>query len=304
MSNLVIIDGNMMVHRAFNVMPDLEHSETGEHTGAVYGVANMLLKLIDSHHPEFIVVCFDRPEPTFRHKIYPLYKHKEMDLEMLEYYRRIHEQIPRIKQLFETFGIPIFECPGYEADDLCGAIASQASDMGIGVLVMTEDNDMLQLVDNNRNIAVLKKDMIVDEDYVTARFNGLLPSWIPQLKALCGDASDNIPNIPGIGEITAIKVLQFGSIDFILNSPEAVIENSLLAVGADTRVKTAVRKVRLMGTQVMMSRALATISIEVPVVFRPGEATLVVSFAEVLQLFNDLQFKNLERRVLQMFGTK
>ena len=215
MKKLVLIDGHALVHRAFHALPPTLSSPKGVPTNAVFGFTSVLLKMIKDLKPNYIAATFDLAAPTFRHEEFAEYKiHREKAPDEL------HAQTPLIKKILIAFGIPIYEKPGFEADDLIGALAEKAknpalarkSGAGIQTIIMTGDLDTLQLVDNKKVVVfTLRKGVtdtvIYDEDEVFKRY-GLKPEQLNDFKGLKGDPSDNIPGVPGVGEKTASMLIQ------------------------------------------------------------------------------------------------
>ena len=200
---LFLIDGNSFCYRAFYAIRSLSTSR-GEPTNAIYGFVTMLRKLLHEEKPEGLALCFDRKEPTFRHERYKDYKahRKPMPDDLIQ-------QIPAIKEFTRVYGVPLFEMPGYEADDLIGTLARKAEKKGYQVFIVTGDKDALQLVDEQIRIYNTHKEgLIYDQEKVEERFEGLGPGKVVEVMALMGDASDNIPGVPGVGEKTAIRLIQ------------------------------------------------------------------------------------------------
>ena len=205
---LLLIDGQSFCYRAFYAIRELANSK-GEPTNAIYGFITMLRKLLRDEKPDYLAVCFDRKEPTFRRKRYEAYKahRKPMPDELIE-------QMPHIKEFVHAHRIPIFEQAGYEADDLLGTIAKKAGKNGFDVLIVTGDKDALQLVDDHVKIFNTYKEEVLDRKSVEERFGGLGPERVVDVMSLAGDASDNIPGVPGIGEKTAVElILEHGSLE-------------------------------------------------------------------------------------------
>ncbi len=205
---LLLIDGQSFCYRAFYAIRELSNSK-GEPTNAIYGFITMLRKLIRDLKPGYVAVCFDRKEKTFRHTRYEAYKEhrKPMPDDLIT-------QMPHIKEFVQAFRIPVFELAGYEADDLLGTVAKKAEKNGFDVLIVTGDKDMLQLVDEKVKIFSTYKEEIMDQKKVEERFGGLGPNCVTDILSLAGDASDNIPGVPGIGERTAIELIrQHGSLE-------------------------------------------------------------------------------------------
>ncbi|GGF92162.1 DNA polymerase I [Paenibacillus aceti] len=283
MNKLILIDGNSIIYRAFFAMPPLT-SSSGVHTNAVYGFTNMLLRLLQEEQPSHILVAFDAGKETFRHEGYQDYKGGREKTPP-----ELSEQFPLMRELLESFGIAWFELPGFEADDIIGTISKQGEEAGVDVLVVTGDKDMLQLVSDRVKVALTRKGISEVEPYGIKEIEdkyGLRPEQIIDLKGLMGDASDNIPGVPGIGEKTALKLLhQFGSVEEVLARTDELkgkMKENLVNHAEDAR----------------MSKQLATIFREVPVE-RSWEE---MAFSGVLeeqaaQMLRKLEFKSLLERL-------
>ncbi len=202
MNRLVLIDGNAILHRAYHALPPFTAPD-GSVVNAVYGFGTMLIRLIGDLKPTHVAVAFDRPKPTFRKKLFTGYQAKrpKMDEELVT-------QIPKVHNLVSSFGIPIFEQDGFEADDVIGTLSKQSKNQ---VIIVTGDKDLLQLVKDNHILVYmptkgLSEAKLYDEQAVKDRM-GVSPKLIPDYKALAGDASDNYPGIPGVGPKTAVALL-------------------------------------------------------------------------------------------------
>ena len=213
---LVLFDGNALVHRAFHALPSLTVTKTGEVVSAVYGFALMLLKVINELKPTQCAVAFDTKAPTFRHQMFDQYKAQRPKTP-----DELVNQLGRVRQLVEDFGIPIFELDGYEADDVLGTLSHQASQQGIDTIIVTGDADTMQLVSPRVRVlyprprSTFSDTMLYDEAAVSQKY-GVNPEHITDLKGLVGDPSDNIPGVTGIGGKTAVRLIQqFGTIDQI-----------------------------------------------------------------------------------------
>ena len=228
---LLLFDGNAIVHRAYHAFgatryrqaTPLSVSTTGEVVSAVYGFALMLLKVLDDLKPAYCVVAFDKKGPTFRHKMYDQYKATRPPTPDDLIY-----QIGRVKELVEAFGIPIYEIDNYEADDILGTLSEQASRQEIDTVIVTGDADTMQLVTPAVKVLYPKPGktfsdtILFDKEAVVNKY-GVPPEHITDLKSMVGDTSDNIPGVPGIGEKTAVKLIQeFGSLEDIYKNLEAV----------------------------------------------------------------------------------
>ncbi|MDP3741113.1 MAG: DNA polymerase I [bacterium] len=205
-SRFLIVDGNSLIHRGFHAIPHLS-TKKGEPTNGVYGFAMLFLRAIKDLKPEYVAVAFDLPGPTFRDKLYEPYKAHRVAAP-----QELYDQIPRVKELVRAFNLPTFELLGYEADDLIGSLAELAKKVNdTEVIILTGDLDALQLVSENVKVFTprlgLGETKLYDETAVIERF-GIRPSQLIDYKALRGDPSDNIPGVKGIGEKTAVELLQ------------------------------------------------------------------------------------------------
>jgi len=250
---IILIDGMSLVFRAYHGLQRTGmKSQTGEPTFAVFAFANILLSLLDKHNPEAVCVVFDTKEPTFRHVMYPMYKaHRDAFPEDLV------PQLGRIKQLITLMGLQQLELPGFEADDIIGTIAHRESADGHDVLCVTSDKDYFQLV--NDNVLVLRpgKDVAEYERYDAQRVKekfGVFPNQVVDVLALIGDASDNVPGVKGVGEKTAIPLVeQYGSV-------EAIYENLGAIEKASLRDKLEASR-----EMAILSKTLVTIHTDVPI---------------------------------------
>jgi DNA polymerase-1 len=214
-ATLVLIDGNAMVHRAFHALPEDLTTKSGEMVNATMGFTSMLLKILVEQPPDYIAVAFDRSAPTFRHLDFQAYKAQRPAMP-----DHLRPQFGRIREMVAAFNIPIYEVDGFEADDVLGTLARQASEMGLQTHIVTGDMDTMQLVGPRVDVLAAKRGISeitrYDEEAVLARY-GVGPDRIPDWKALTGDTSDNIPGVPGIGDKTATKLLQtYGTLEDVL----------------------------------------------------------------------------------------
>ena len=206
-SPFILVDGSSYLYRAFHAMPNLMNSK-GEYTGAVYGVVNMLRKLLKDYDPEHIAVVFDAKGKTFRDDLYKEYKANRPPMP-----QDLRAQIEPLYKLIEAMGLPLLVVDGVEADDVIGTLAAQASAKKMDTLISTGDKDMAQLVNDHVTLMDTMKDAYLDRDGVIEKF-GLPPERIIDYLALMGDKSDNIPGVPNVGPKTAVKWLtQYGSLD-------------------------------------------------------------------------------------------
>ena len=207
---LILVDGSSYLYRAFHAMPALTNSR-GEPTGAVYGVVNMLRRLLSDYDTGHLAVVFDAKGKTFRDDIYPEYKAHRPPMP-----DDLSAQIEPIHDIIRALGLPLIQIPGVEADDVIGTLARAAAAQGRETVISTGDKDMAQLVDGHVRLVDTMKDAEYDREAVVAKF-GVTPEQIVDYLALVGDTSDNIPGVPGVGPKTAAKWLQqYGSLDEIV----------------------------------------------------------------------------------------
>ena len=278
--NLYLIDGNSYVYRAYYAIRDLSNSR-GFPTNAIYGFTNMLLKIIREKKPDGIVVSFDSPVPTERHKIYEEYKAQRPETP-----GDLVRQLPYIRKIIAAFNIKIFEIPGYEADDILGTIAQKGASEGLDVFIVTGDKDMLQIVNEKIKVYDPMKDKVFDEQYVTEKF-GLKPERIPEFMALTGDAVDNIPGIKGVGEKTARELLtQFHNLEHMLNNPAKIKKEKLRHLVAES------------ADVVRLSQKLATLDRSVPIDIHVEEFKLrEPDWLSLLALFREFEFGRLMKLI-------
>ncbi len=280
---LIIIDGNSIVNRAFYALPDLTNKK-GLHTHAIFGFTNMLFKLIDTYKPTHISVAFDKKAPTFRHLEYKEYKagRKKMPDEL-------KQQLEPLKNLLDAFNINRLEIEGYEADDIIGTVSLKAEQDGYKVYIVTGDKDAIQLASKTTTTLITKKGVGEVEEYdfnkVEEKY-GMTPTQFIDLKGLMGDKSDNIPGVPGIGEVTGIKLIkEFGSI-------ENIIEN-IDSVKGSPRKKIEENK-----ELAIMSKRLATIIRDVPIDFDLEKLEFGnYDKSKLIEVFNELDFNSLIARL-------
>lgn len=209
---LFLVDGHSFCYRAYYAIRSLSNSR-GEPTNAIYGFITMLRKLIEQYKPDHVAICFDHKKPTFRHEKYKEYKAHRAPMP-----DDLVSQIEPIKEFCRAYRYSIFECPGFEADDVIGTLAVQGEERGYDVFIITGDKDAMQLVTDHIRILNPHKDgLVAGREEVKKRFEGLGPEKVVDVMALMGDSSDNIPGIPGVGEKTAIRLIQeFGSVENLI----------------------------------------------------------------------------------------
>ena len=280
---LVLFDGNALIHRAFHALPPFSVRKTGEATGAVYGFATMVLKILTELKPSHCAVAFDYPAPTFRHKAFDAYKaHRPPAPEELK------SQFKRVHQLVGALNIPSIELEGYEADDILGTLSRQAAEKGIDTIIVTGDMDTLQLVSPKVKVLTprpgkpFSDTVLYDEAGVVERY-GLTPAQVADFKGLKGDPSDNIPGVHGIGEKTAVKLLQQ------FHTIEGIYEH--IAEVDTPRAKKALTEGE---ADAHRSKMLATIITDAPVTL-DLDACGKTAFdrAKLIELFRELEFTKL-----------
>ncbi|MEG0227917.1 MAG: DNA polymerase I [Lachnospiraceae bacterium] len=279
---IVLIDGHSILNRAFYGVPDLTNAE-GLHTNAIYGFLNILFKILDEENPEYLTVAFDVHAPTFRHEMFADYKGTRKP--MLE---ELRQQVPVIKEVLCAMGVKIIEQAGLEADDLLGTLAKRCEEQGLEVAVISGDRDLLQLATQHVKIRIpkTKQGKTEVEDYyaedVKTRYQ-VTPKEFIDVKALMGDASDNIPGVPSIGEKTATKIIvEYGSIE----QAYAQVE--------ELKPPRAAAALKEYYGQAQMSKELATIEVHADFPYEMGEAKLQNLYTkEAYAFFQKLQFKNL-----------
>ncbi|MBI4098523.1 MAG: DNA polymerase I, partial [Candidatus Magasanikbacteria bacterium] len=285
-NTLVIVDGNAIIHRAYHALPPLTTKE-GTIVNAVYGFAAILLKVLQELKPTHLVVTFDLAGPTFRDDLYKEYKATRVKAD-----QELYDQIPLVHELVRAFDIPIFEVPGFEADDVIGTLAKKTTDT-TDVIIVTGDMDALQLVDEKTSVFTLKKGITDTLTYTAKEVRdryGLAPEQIVDYKALKGDPSDNIPGVKGIGEKGAAELLQmFGSLNKVLDAA---------AVG-DERIAAGMRKKLCDGTEdARMSETLARIRTDVPLQFSLRDAAMATTdWKKVAAIFQRFEFTSLLKRL-------
>lgn len=207
---LILIDGSSYLHRAYHALPELANSH-GEPTGAVYGVINMIRKLINDYEPEYIAVIFDSKGKNFRHEIYPEYKATRPPMP-----EDLRQQIKPLHNVIKAMGLPLLIIDGVEADDVIATLTHNAVKAGMQVLISTGDKDLAQLVNNDVVLVNTMNNVAMDVEGVAKKF-GVTPEQMVDYLSLIGDSSDNVPGVPMIGPKTAVKLLQeYGSLDNIV----------------------------------------------------------------------------------------
>ena len=283
---LMLMDGHAMVHRAWHAIREpLTVQKTGEPVQGVYGFLNSLLWALDELKPTHVAISFDLSGPTFRHQ-----EHSEYKAQRPPTPNDLKAQFPHVRKIVEAFGIPILEHEGFEADDVLGTLCRLADEQGLATVVLTGDSDELQLVSPNVKVLMsfsVQGRTLYDVAKVRDRYDGLGPEAIPDLKALQGDTSDNIPGVPGVGAKTAIRLLkEFGSLEGVFEHVDEV---------SPDRIRESLKANK---DGAFQSKFLATIVREVPVEL-DLDATRFWEYdrAKIVDLLTDLEFFSIIRRI-------
>ena len=302
--SLVLLDAHAIIHRAYHALPEFLSSK-GEPTGALYGLSSMLMKIITDLKPDYIVACYDLPQKTFRHEVYEAYKGTRAKAD-----EALIFQLKNSRKIFEAFNIPIYDSPGFEADDLLGTIVEKMKINplagGIKIIIASGDMDTMQLVDDKKvQVYTLKKGIndtiLYDEDAVIARF-GFKPELLPDYKGLRGDPSDNIIGIKGIGEKTATDlIVNFGTIEEIYKQLRMKnYELKFKELGFSNRM---IKLLKENEEEALFSKTLAKIRMDAPINFKLPEKTFWenADLKKVEQIFSEFEFRSLLGRIKNFF---
>jgi len=291
MKKLLIIDGNAILHRAYHAYPPVLTNSKGEVINAVYGFFSMFLIMISDQRPDFVAVCFDRPAPTFRQGLYAGYQQHRPSMS-----DDFVPQILLVHELLETMRVGVFELDGYEADDLIGTIAFEATEKNKSgeVVIVTGDRDMLQLVNERVKILMplvgLTKTALYDREKVFEKY-GVTPSEFVDYKALIGDASDGYPGVSGIGPKTASGLIRkYGTFEKLYERVGELPEKVGLKLATDAE-------------QAALAKKLATIVRDAPIQFALEKCALADFAVDALRAaFLEQGFKSLTARLDTVFG--
>ncbi|SHK10259.1 DNA polymerase I [Anaerobranca californiensis DSM 14826] len=279
MKKAVIIDGNSLIYRAFFALPLLQTSK-GEYTNGLYGFTTMLFKVIEEEKPDYIAVALDKGKKIFRHETFPEYKgHRpKMPVELIG-------QFKLLKEMLELMKITYFELDNFEADDIIGTFAQKAKGQGYHTVIVSGDRDVLQLVDQNVDVLLTKKGISQTVKYDLESFEKefrISPKMLIDVKALMGDTSDNIPGVKGVGEKTALKLIQtFGSLTEVFNNIDGV-------GGPKLRENLEENK-----ELAFISQKLAEIKVDVPLDFNFNDLTLKGFDQSLIAFFRRVEFNSL-----------
>lgn len=296
LKRIVLLDAHAILHRAYHALPDFATAK-GEPTGALYGLSTMLLKIISDLKPDYIFACYDVKGPTHRHEAYKEYKAQRKKAE-----DDLIAQMSRSRDIFTALNIPIYDKQGFEADDILGTIVEKLhGDKSVEIIIASGDMDTMQLISGDRvKVYTLKKGLndtvMYDEKAINERY-GFGPTSIPDYKGLCGDASDNIPGVEGIGEKTATTLISnFGTIENIYKVLENGGEKKFEEVGVKPRIIELLKQNK---EEAEFSKVLATIHRDVPIQFAIPEKMFgdAVEEQKITALWTELEFRTLPQRL-------
>ena len=279
-NQLILVDGSSYLYRAFHAMPGLTNSK-GMPTGAVYGVVNMLKRLLNDHATRRIVMVFDAKGKTFRDDMYPEYKANRPSMP-----QELRCQIEPLHEVIRAMGFPLIAIEGVEADDVIGTLAMQAASQGMEVIISTGDKDMAQLVSTHVSLVDTMKNQVMDIDGVKKKF-GVMPEQIIDYLALIGDASDNVPGVAKVGPKTAVKWLdEYGSVANIIDN-------------ADQFKGKVGENLRMSLEQLKLSYQLVTIKLDVQMSETVEQLSMKEPDQEKLKaLYSELEFKTWLSQIL------
>ena len=289
MKKLIVIDGNSLANRAFYAIPILSNSK-GVITNAVYGFTNMLMRLIKQEQPDYLAVAFDVSRKVFRHEQYADYKAQRKGMP-----EELRGQMDLIKDVLRAMNVAIYELEGYEGDDVIGTMVRWAEQQGLESIIVTGDKDSLQLITEQTSVYLTKKGISELGIYDYAAFHeeyNLVPDQVRDLKGLMGDASDNIPGVPGVGEKTALKLLhQYGTVEELYQHLE------------DFKGKKLGEKLRDNEEQAYLSKQLATIHCTIPLEFDVERMAAYHNFDRkaLVELYKELELRGLLRDLTSMY---
>ena len=281
---LFLVDGQGLIYRAFFALPKLTTSN-GQIINAAYGFTLVLMRLLEEQKPDGLIIAFDTPKPTFRHKQYKQYKaqREKMPQELID-------QLPIIKEIVEKYQIPSIAIEEYEADDIIGSLAEKAKDSEYKTVIVTGDRDLLQLIDKNTEILLMQKGISQVKKYQmdsVDKLIGFSPTLIPDYIGLKGDSSDNIPGIPGIGEKTARElIISFGSLENIIDNYQYIKRDSLR------------KKIEQYQEQAKLSKELAVIKKDIDIALKLEKYEYQApDYSQLRKLYQKYEFKKLLEKI-------
>lgn len=279
---IYLIDGSSYIFRAFFALPPLTNS-AGLPTQAIYGFTTMTLKFLRTHRPEYLVVALDAGKETFRNQIYQDYKGNRPEAPP-----DLIPQFPYIRKILAALNVAVLELPGFEADDIIATLTKRFAARGLSIVIASGDKDLMQLVNEKVKLLDTAKEKWIDIDGVKEKF-GVVPDKVTEVMGLMGDAIDNIPGVKGIGEKTAIALIQrYGSLENLFARLDE-LENSGLK-GA-SRIRKALVENK---DKAFLSRELAKVRTDVPIEVEPEALRYTGPEKEKLrELFTELEFNQL-----------
>ena len=287
MKTLFIIDANSLIHRAYHALPPFT-SPSGKPSGAIYGVASILLKILKDKKPDYIAAAFDRPEPTFRKEQYSEYKgtRAKADDDLIS-------QLIEAHNTFSQFNVKTYEMAGWEADDIIVTLAKKFASDQVRAVMFSGDMDLAQFVDGDKVILETPKkgigeEVVYNEEAVIKRF-GILPKQLPDYKGLVGETSDNIPGVDGIGPKTAVELIKkYGTLEEMYKEIDELGMSNLKLM----------KKLKESREIALKSKMLATLRSDVPIAVSLDDIkTKPYSYENLVKYFNDLGFQSLVGRI-------
>jgi len=302
---LVLLDSHAIIHRAYHALPDFSSSK-GEPTGALYGLSTMLMGIIEKFHPDYVVACYDLPQPTYRHVAYEAYKGTRSKTD-----DALVSQLKSSRKIFEAFSVPMYDLVGFEADDMLGTIVEKVlatnkkGETDIKIIIASGDMDTMQLIEGDKVVVyTLKKgikDVVVyDELAVMERF-GFSPKSLPDYKGLRGDPSDNIIGIKGIGEKTATTLItKYKTIEGVYEALKKDEKKFQKEAGLTDRMFELIKNGE---EEARFSKMLATIRRDAPIEFSIPDKKWIddVKIESIENLFREFEFRSLVTRVKEVF---
>jgi len=277
--SLYLVDAMSNIHRAFHAIQRLS-TTAGKPTNAIYGFVTMLRKMLREHKPDYLAVAWDGPERTLRHEVYQEYKANRQAMAS-----DLASQIGDIRRILAAYRIPVLELPGYEADDVIGTLSHKGAAFGMDVVIVTADKDMLQLVGPRIRVFHTGRERFLDEPGVV-EFFGVPPRQVPDVLALMGDSVDNVPGVPGVGQVTAKKWIDtYGDLATLLQKSGEVKGK----VGESLRANTE---------NALLSRKLVEIPTDLPIPFEPDALRCSPpDFPRLKELFVEMEFHSLAAEI-------
>ena len=299
---LVLLDAHAIIHRAYHALPEFLSSK-GEPTGALYGLSSMIMKIISDLKPDYIIACYDLPQKTFRHEAYDAYKAGRVKAD-----DALVSQLISSREIFEAFNIPIYDAPGFEADDVLGTIVEKTKKNGnLNIIIASGDMDTMQLIEGKKvQVYTLKKGIndtiLYDEEKVKERF-GFPPKLLPDYKGLRGDTSDNIIGIKGIGEKTATNLISsIGTVERIYKElKKGNNDEQFKKIGLTERL---IKLLKDNGEEAIFSKTLAQIRTDAPIDFHLPDKTFWenADLKKIEEMFSKFDFRSLFGRLKSFFG--